>query len=519
MSSLPTYMYSDGTTITFKELGPKKAAIITYGETLTDSSGNIIFTKGSTREGNYSFSGTIDDLASEMIIDYNNSLITYGQTPVKLSSTTPNQLQAISKQDGPPISDAKGEINLSTLNLPQFLINPEDVQIIFQSEGYQNFKINPYTKSGNLKTLPVIELIPNEIALDEEIAKTNELSDKQVDELLKSKKTPEWFAQQRLSKITINKIQKILVPLILTQIIGKFGVSDPMDLIEKIKETKEKGQSIVENNKDLIPKEKEKRNNYLKTTAKAGVGAGAAAGVAMGKDKVQQEVMNLIQQNIGSKSFCPSQENIEKIIQIKNKTTTQLNQVMKLINSNTKILGFNANLIDLSTVIFQLLKFSPIPIPPGAPVSLVGLIEDQKEFLDKDIIKKLGSITSGTLAILLVARQTLTQVLELMGLLDELIQFCSPEEVTYDQKLNQELRDLSNEQSRSNREFSPTTVNGFKMEMETETTEKPLKRKRAIARDTSGVVVLKGDWSFSSIDQILIDELSFYIQQNNLKSE
>ena len=64
MSSLPTYMYSDGTTITFKELGPKKAAIITYGETLTDSSGNIIFTKGSTREGNYSFSGTIDDLAS-----------------------------------------------------------------------------------------------------------------------------------------------------------------------------------------------------------------------------------------------------------------------------------------------------------------------------------------------------------------------------------------------------------------------------------------------------------------------
>ena len=65
MAGLPTYIYSDGTTITFKELGPKKAAIITYGETLTNSSGDIIFTEGSTLEGNYSFSGTINDLVDE----------------------------------------------------------------------------------------------------------------------------------------------------------------------------------------------------------------------------------------------------------------------------------------------------------------------------------------------------------------------------------------------------------------------------------------------------------------------
>jgi hypothetical protein len=29
--------------------------------------------------------------------------------------------------------------------------------------------------------------------------------------------------------------------------------------------------------------------------------------------------------------------------------------------------------------------------------------------------------------------------------------------------------------------------------------------------------MLQGEWSYSSIDQILIDELVFYIQQNNLK--
>ena len=64
-----------------------------------------------------------------------------------------------------------------------------------------------------------------------------------------------------------------------------------------------------------------------------------------------------------------------------------------------------------------------------------------------------------------------------------------------------------------------TNVNGFTMGVETEVTENPLKRRRAIATNKQNVVMLKGEFSFSSIDQILIDELVFYIQQNNLKAD
>ena len=56
------------------------------------------------------------------------------------------------------------------------------------------------------------------------------------------------------------------------------------------------------------------------------------------------------------------------------------------------------------------------------------------------------------------------------------------------------------------------------MDIEVENTNNKLKRKRAIARNGAGVVMLKGDYSFSSIDQILIDQLVFYIQQNDLKA-
>jgi hypothetical protein len=57
------------------------------------------------------------------------------------------------------------------------------------------------------------------------------------------------------------------------------------------------------------------------------------------------------------------------------------------------------------------------------------------------------------------------------------------------------------------------------MGVETEPTLKPLKRRRATATNRSGIVMLTGEWSFSSIDQILIDELVFYIQQNDLKAD
>ena len=118
------------------------------------------------------------------------------------------------------------------------------------------------------------------------------------------------------------------------------------------------------------------------------------------------------------------------------------------------------------------------------------------------------------LAILNLLKEVLSQVLDFLNLLDLLTQFCYPN--TEQDQISRELTALTQQQAQ---QTSPvvTNVNGFEMGVITEVTDKPLKRRRAIARNKSGVVMLQGEWSFSSIDQILIDELVFYIQQNNLK--
>lgn len=64
-----------------------------------------------------------------------------------------------------------------------------------------------------------------------------------------------------------------------------------------------------------------------------------------------------------------------------------------------------------------------------------------------------------------------------------------------------------------------TEVNGFIMDVQDDEKNPvgSLKRRYAVAKNRDGVILLKGEPSLSSSDQILIDELAFYIQQNDLK--
>lgn len=63
-------------------------------------------------------------------------------------------------------------------------------------------------------------------------------------------------------------------------------------------------------------------------------------------------------------------------------------------------------------------------------------------------------------------------------------------------------------------------INGFELSVveDTRTPVGSLKRRYAIAKNKLGIIMLKGEPSFSASDQILMDELKFYITQNDLKA-
>ena len=65
-----------------------------------------------------------------------------------------------------------------------------------------------------------------------------------------------------------------------------------------------------------------------------------------------------------------------------------------------------------------------------------------------------------------------------------------------------------------------TDVNGFNMSVQPvpKTEVGSIVKRQAVAKDSKGIIILKGEPSFSASDQILIDELAFYITSNNLKA-
>jgi len=343
---------------------------------------------------------------------------------------------------------------------------PFELQVpkaIITAPGYETQEIPLIKGDGTPKELGVIQMTPIDKATEIDKIEAAQFDPKQLEDLISSStKTPEHFAQKKLIDLIIN-LKNTALPLAIT-LISSFGITQASKLIEK------------------------------------------------GKNKAS---------DLQDQLSCPTNPEILDLISRKNKLVKQLNNSLKTIDKATQILGITGNVITTLEIAFRVLKNLPIPssVPPGVglPVNVILGIQDSKDTIDKTITR-LKTANASILIILVIVRQILTQLLQYLSLLDSLIQECSPDTEITQETVSDDLLVLTQDQSN---ESSPlvTNVNGFEMGVETEPTTNSLKRRRALARNKQGVIMLKGEWSFSSIDQILIDELVFYIQQNNLKAD
>ncbi len=348
-----------------------------------------------------------------------------------------------------------------TLKGKTFTDKPINVNISLK--GYNALDINPYTGNGGIKSnLGVIQLTPIQKNLDQDIINSSLLTEGELKSLTLGSKPSSSFIQKRLTEAIIN-VKSRLIPVILT-LIARFGVTQVDKLTKK------------------------------------------------GKDKID---------DIIDQTSCPTSDELTQIISRKNKLVKQLNNLLKLINSTEKTLEGFSTVTDILTKTLQAVDLAtialPSSIPPGVgiPVGAINKFENLKQATQNNLkaeISKIDNLKSP----LNLLKSSINTSLQYLNLLDSLVQHCAPN--SSQEQVSKELIALTTQQSN---QLSPvvTNVNGFEMGVETETTTNPLKRRRAIARNKGGVIMLQGEWSYSSIDQILIDELVFYIQTNNLKAE
>jgi hypothetical protein len=479
MANTPTYNYSDGTKITFELSGPRKTPIITYGTTLNDT-----IVAGTSFRGQTTVQVNYDIIAEDTIIPYNDNRVAYGFTPVTLSNVdsppTTEEIKeieysitgkVINNDTNQPIIGAKITISTTesttTNNDGVFILkgktkSNQTISLNITSPNYSSQTVSPYTGDNQIKSdIGIISLQSNVKSIEEDKITSSQLSSKQIDGLSKQQKDANFFAQKRLIDTT-SKLKNTLIPSILT-LGAAFGVTQIPKLIEQ-----------------------------GKTSALA--------------------VTNQIS--------CPTQAELTNLINKKNKLVKQLNITLNVIKNTTAAIGLvgdtvtilNAAVKGIDVAMFAL----PSSVPPGVGLT-VGAIHavNNTKTAAQDTLNILTKRVTGLSTVLALLASVLAQAIQLLNFLDSLVQYCYPNAAQ--EQISTELTALTQQQAQ---QTSPvvTNVNGFTMGVETEVSNNTLKRRRAIAKNINGVTILTGEWSFSSIDQILIDELVFYIQQNNLKA-
>lgn len=228
-------------------------------------------------------------------------------------------------------------------------------------------------------------------------------------------------------------------------------------------------------------------------------------------------------QDISKGISCPPPDLLNGAIRKRNKIVRQLNQIYKTIIINSALAAVILYLSSqLRGIIFQIQSLAfPLAVPPGIglPYSIVGALDRITDKLSEisDDNKKLNKQILISLAFLVAA---LIVVLVYLKKIDGMIQKCSQNANL--EPLSPELVAIREENEKSEVEAEEAlkpNLKGFIFSVvEDKSGVGNLKRRFAVAKNADGVVLLRGEPSFSASDQILIDELEFYIQQNNLKA-
>ena len=252
--------------------------------------------------------------------------------------------------------------------------------------------------------------------------------------------------------------------------------------------------------------------------------------------RIVSQTFNILEE---FKNECPDIDSLKTVIRTRNNLLKVVNNFQKIINKYQALSDSLNPAITAAKVLINLLRNDPTPIAVGAPPlkDFGGLISSKTAGQQNSSADKLRSVS-----LLLQALEddqksinnliesinpTLSNVRNLLNTVNTRIQNCTEEltesaNISTDIDLNT-IQEFIKEIQPSNtviqgqsaaEEFIYRSTKGtdYTLQVLTETqADFKVPRRYAIAKDITGVVVLRGQPSFSSDTQILLDELKFRI--------
>tara|TARA_R110002153_G_scaffold4184_2_gene20080 strand:+ start:1213 stop:2562 length:1350 start_codon:yes stop_codon:yes gene_type:complete len=229
--------------------------------------------------------------------------------------------------------------------------------------------------------------------------------------------------------------------------------------------------------------------------------------------------------------LCPTPDVLESLIQQRNGIINFLNSSQQKINSlkeTASITGeiadgliTTATTIELSAFIAnQLAKVAGLAVilaPLRSVITDLQVISNAIQFTslkEPRIPPLLGAVNNFSTPLNQV-NSVITSIVRILSQFDQIIAFCSPnatlENLSVD-VLTTVAVDIFNEEN------GDGMYKGFRLEIEEKPYTDTVSQNRAIGLNQSGVVLIATNYSFASDTNVLINELKFIIDRDNLKA-
>lgn len=255
---------------------------------------------------------------------------------------------------------------------------------------------------------------------------------------------------------------------------------------------------------------------------------------------IAQEQLGNLRERILPKDGCPTDPKILELLAQRNALVTQLNRINNQLNRLTSAVTGLSRFFDISQTAITAIKITKtisstavkiIPSPPGTPGVITSILSDLNDIIIKLLFDKIGepklpkvssAIASATLSISIV-NGYIQQIILILTAIDLKLKQCKPNIVGNNTfpgltPISPDLISIALLQTEAEQTQNGVTYAGFVIEIEEVPYTPTVNRRRAVGKNQSGIKLIQTELSFTTQNEILINELKLIIDSRNLKA-
>jgi hypothetical protein len=248
---------------------------------------------------------------------------------------------------------------------------------------------------------------------------------------------------------------------------------------------------------------------------------------------LQPSLNNLIKQYVekyNTQGVCLNPTELNELRQQRDLIVGQLNNIGRKIdqtgNTITGISSFLNTTIAVITAVetASIIASTAIKFLPTVPGAIPAALNDAQTLIRKTTFDKLGNsklaklqstINSSALVISVISSYVLRAV-ESLKAIDFVLTTCDPNNPL--SPINSQVESIASTQLQASQTQNQTSYNGFIIEIEEVPYTPTVTRRRALGKNSQGIVLISTELSFTTNNQTLINELKLIIDRDNLKA-